>query len=476
MSKKINLEAFDEGGMDELLRTTVEGHRVEPDPGLWKGISRKLLLRELAHFNFTNLSLTARITGTAGLLVVAAALYFLIPGPSPVTPSENSVPVITKSSAAPVNTVPSTTSTSHTPAASVPATTLPVKAGIKTEHVSGKVPVTPNTVAVSPLHAQKQLIYANNTPKQLLTTNPDAGEPGQSLPAAVVAISPVASNVEILSPVTHLVPLGSSLIEVTPQDDTIITISNVYGIARYLVTKPNAAQFFSANFGVSPEMTFYTAPETYSKINVWVNAGLTCHFSRFSLATGLGLGYIYDKGNYQVAYKSNDKVGYYTNVVSYSVGANNEIIYNTVTKDVYDSLVHQNDYRTLNRYAYLQVPLLLGYRLFESGRVSLAFQAGPAVAFLLGSRKSSAVIEYANARVMRIDDNTPSRVKTNWQIWGDLLLEIRMTKRISLYVEPTYKYFFSPAVEQENINFKAPWSMGLGVGLQYNFATKRKNP
>ena len=135
MNKKIDIKAFDEGGMDEFLRSAVEGHRVEPAPGLWKGISRKLLLRELMHFNFTNLSLTARITGAAGLLMIASALYFLIPGPSPVAPYVNTTPVIAKSSTAPVNTVRSTSSTSHTIAATSPATNLPVKASVKAENV-----------------------------------------------------------------------------------------------------------------------------------------------------------------------------------------------------------------------------------------------------------------------------------------------------------------------------------------------------
>lgn len=130
----------------------------------------------------------------------------------------------------------------------------------------------------------------------------------------------------------------------------------------------------------------------------------------------------------------------------------------------------------MNRYAYLQVPLLLGYRLFESRTMSLTFQTGPAISFLLGTRKSSPVIEYTNARIIRIDDNTPSRVTTNWQLWGDLLLEIRMNRKISIYVEPSCKYFLNPMVEQENVRVNAPWSVGLGVGIQFNFAPKKKNP
>ena len=185
---------------------------------------------------------------------------------------------------------------------------------------------------------------------------------------------------------------------------------------------------------------------------------------------------MYDKGSYRAEYKSKDSVGYFTSVISYTIGPDNKIIYNTVTKSVYDSLSHQDDYRTMNRYTYLQIPLLFGYRLFESGRISLSFEAGPAVSFLLASRKSSSEIQYSNARIIRIDDNTPLRLHTNWQLWGDLFLEIRMNKKISLYFEPSCKYFLNPMVEQENVKFKAPWSVGLGIGIQFNFAPKANKP
>jgi hypothetical protein len=49
---------------------------------------------------------------------------------------------------------------------------------------------------------------------------------------------------------------------------------------------------------------------------------------------------------------------------------------------------------------------------------------------------------------------------------------MRLSKQFSLYFEPSMKYFFKPVVEQENTNYKAPLSIGLGVGLQFNFGHK----
>jgi hypothetical protein len=224
-----------------------------------------------------------------------------------------------------------------------------------------------------------------------------------------------------------------------------------------------------------PELAFYSEPDTYKKTNFWLDAALTYHVSRFSIVTGVSLGYVYDEGKYRVEYKSRDSVGYFNEVISYTIGANNEITYNTQTINIYDSLQHQADYRTKNRYSYLQVPLLLGYRFFESRTLSLSFMAGPAISVLLGSRKSDPVIEYENARIIRIDDDTPARIQTNWEIWANLYFEMRMNKMVSLYLEPSFKYYLKPMVTEENVAFKAPWTIGLGVGLQFNFGQKTKS-
>jgi hypothetical protein len=79
MNDESKFRAFDEGRMDELLRQTVEGHRIEPSPGLWKAISRKLLWREISRLNFKNLSTGYWIAGVAGLLVITSVVYMGLP-------------------------------------------------------------------------------------------------------------------------------------------------------------------------------------------------------------------------------------------------------------------------------------------------------------------------------------------------------------------------------------------------------------
>jgi hypothetical protein len=51
-----------------------------------------------------------------------------------------------------------------------------------------------------------------------------------------------------------------------------------------------------------------------------------------------------------------------------------------------------------------------------------------------------------------------------------------MTRQISLYFEPGFKYYLKPMAEQEGVTFKAPLTVGLGVGLQFNFGQKKTRP
>ena len=49
-------------------------------------------------------------------------------------------------------------------------------------------------------------------------------------------------------------------------------------------------------------------------------------------------------------------------------------------------------------------------------------------------------------------------------------------KKLSLYLDPSFKYYLNPVATGENVKFKAPWAIGLGVGLQFNFGQKTTSP
>jgi hypothetical protein len=461
MSDKIKLKAFDDGGADQLLRETMAGHRVEPKPAIWRGISRKLLWTELRHFNFTNLSPKLWLAGTTGLLLIATVLYFGISDDAPGQMSgQISSDLMQKPSSAGIQVAGSST-LSLTPSEQTSHQGTVVTDRLS-HAASPEKPSVPGTVMKNPAKMHTPAPQSKAVDAVLST--------GNEAPA-YEKTSVLSSSTGILNPdagISPVLPLPASLFFI-PLTDTILVFNTPAGIRNVKKSSHAEVQFFSASLGIAPELAFYSEPGDYSKMNFWLNGRVTYNISRFSISTGLGLGYVYDDGQYKAEYLSRDSIGFYNHVTSYTIGTNNEIIYQTQTVTIYDSIQHFGDSRTSNRYAYLQIPLLLGYRFFETNKVSLTFHAGPAVSFLIGSRVSEPDIEYSNARIISVNDETPSRIQTNWQVWANLYLEMRMNKNISLFLEPSFKYYLKPMATQENVEFKAPWTIGLGIGLQFNF-------
>ncbi|MCK9218674.1 MAG: PorT family protein [Bacteroidales bacterium] len=410
--------------LDQLFRETLSNHQVEPRPRLWKEINRKLLWKELTHFNFTNISKTYWFVAIASLILVPTIIW-----------------VIFQSGAA-----------------------SPVARTAENDPSSEVHQIYHSAIPIS----QPARIKTEPSAQKIHQCNSETGVKNEFSSSL-----PVISDVVNIS---RMNTLNSEEIDVLPVPDTILTFYTADGILRIHKGNIPPVHFFSAQLGIQPEVSFYSGESSYSKTNFWINGGLTWHISRFSLATGVGLGYVYDQGIYKIDYKSRDSIGFYNNVISFNVNGGNQIEYITETINVYDSIQHLADDRTNNRYTYIQIPFLLGYRFFESKRVNLTLQAGPAVSFLINTKEADPVINYSNARIIKIDKTTPSRIKTNWQLWANLYLEYQITKKISFYVAPSCQYYLNPMVEQENIHVERPWSVGLGIGVQYNFGQIIRKP
>lgn len=478
MNDEFNNKAGDENLLDDLFRQTLGGQRIEPSAGLWKGISRKLLWRELTRFNFTNLPRAFWAAGGAALVIISGAVYLTLRAPESDLTGQAAkpegmalatmAPVPAARETAMVTTAPAvaTTSPSTKPSGAVsPA----VAAGTKYPAGSPGKRTTGGKTALA------------GTEDQTLENKLSEPDPGMVLPTSSMPAGPVAGtgaaslsdrNAAATS-VTSLLPISVSCLDPVEGADTLIitTPTDIILVNRKAAAPPNG---FSLALGIAPEAAFYKTTSAYTEWNYWMNLGIACNISRFSVRTGVGLGYVFDDGIYRIDYKSKDVVGYFYEVVSYSVNPVNpaDITFHTVKSNVYDSITHIADDRTRDRYTYLQVPLLVGYRVLETSRLGLTLQAGPAVSFLVAEKKALPVIDYPNARIIRVEDDTPERVGINWQVWLNLSLEYRLNRQLSLYAEPYYRYYFNPVVKGENLEAGNPSAFGLGLGIQYHFGSK----
>jgi len=460
MSQPTNNNSGSGKDLDDLFRDTIGQQEFPPSPKVWRNLNWRLLVRELIHFNFINIPKLALVSATGGLVILASLTYWVLqPGgvhaisTQPETPAASVIqPSIQQSSIAQPAEKPVSVSEKLSVRPLTSAKPVP-SASIHPEHgLSSRTLIASNTVIENTLTVSETPIISAET-REVKTTTRDS----------YTGIRP-------------LDPLVFSSFDLGPATDTISFIRSGE-VFKYVREKAPVPSFFSANIGIAPEMALYrSGGVTTQEFNYWANAEIAYHFSRFSVHTGIGLGYTYDEGIYKIRYRSNDSVSFYKEVIGYYTDPvdPSKIIYITRNHAIYDSITHLADDRTRNRYTYLQIPLLLGYDIFETRKFSLSIEAGPAFSFLISQKKAEPLIDIPNGRLILLQDNSPSQQPVNWQLWVRLSIGYQFTKNWGLVIKPYYKYYLtSPAQSTESRNPSAQ-AIGLDVGIQYLFGRKSK--
>jgi len=433
MENNIKYQDDDDRMMDKMFRENLSDHQIEPSSGVWKSINRKLMWKELSHFNFTNLSRLSWIGGACVMVLITVTAYLFIRPGDPSSSTLSSKGIIS---------IPITGSTSLN---------TPVTVPIANPVVEKSSPAT----AVSSSSVSQGIVLSLEEPiaEERLVTEYLESTPSETTLLAFMSSQPAPDLTDGVLTDTLRFPISGN------------------GVLLILKDKIPTPNFYSASLSVLPELSIYNTTGSNSEVNYWMNVGASYHFSRFSVGTGISLGYVFDDGKYLIDYRSKDSIGYYESVVGFTVNPlnPNEISYTTELKNVYDSIQHIADDQTRNRYTYLQIPVLLGYRFMETQRLGITVLAGPAVSFLIGKREAKPYVDYPNARIIRIENNTPNRISTSWQLWLSMRIDYRINKMISVFAEPTYKYTFKAIEIPGEGTFSNANSIGLGIGLQFNF-------
>ncbi|MCX6287041.1 MAG: hypothetical protein NTY96_08000 [Bacteroidetes bacterium] len=459
MSQPSNNNSGSGKNFDDLFRESIGKQEFTPSPGVWKSLNWKLMIRELMQFNFVNIPKLALVSASGGLIIVASLTYWALQSDSKSTTLER--PEIHPE-------------TLVRPSASLNIVSVPTTEPVI---VSEKPAIQTKLSGANPILRAGAPLKRNFAAGALIASN---ARIEKTVPPAEPTTNPVEeNNAETSNPVSFtginsLDPLVFSNFDLSPALDTIsfIRSGEVFKYVRETMPVPS---FFSADIGIAPEMALYRSNgATTKEFNYWANAGIAYHYSRFSIRTGLGLGYTYDEGIYKMQYRSNDSVSFYKEVIGYYPDPSNpsRIIYITRNHAIYDSVTHIADDRTRNRFTYLQIPLLLGYNVFETPRFCLGFEAGPAISFLINERKAQPSIDIPNGRLIKLQDNSPARLSTNWQLWVRLTIEYQFTKHLGLVINPYYKYFLTSPTQSPENGTRTNQAFGLDVGIQYQFGRK----
>lgn len=218
----------------------------------------------------------------------------------------------------------------------------------------------------------------------------------------------------------------------------------------------------------TPEVIFYpddSIPNqrsyTFEATGRWVK-------NDFFIESGLGLSFSSDDGNYAIDYER--FLGSYDDVynVTFDTTESGAVvpIYHTNLVNVYDSIDRYKVEQTKNKYTYLQIPVYIGFQK-EVNRFGWFIKGGPILSILV--HENIPEPDAGNDRILSVDSQMPSRVNSNWQLGFSAGMTYQLSPKVSIAIEPTFRYYLSSQYQRKYISTRHPYSVGLRTGLLFNF-------
>jgi len=282
-------------------------------------------------------------------------------------------------------------------------------------------------------------------------------------------VAPEIQNLSIEKIVVYNIPLQN-------QNTTIVTEKSISDSALFaelappIQLKDDYGKRSNLAFGVfyTPERIYYPGREDQRSNTFDVNG--IYYFSDFLVQSGFGISIVEDMCDYNVNYNKYEIVGSYYEVDSLVFDSinNGNPTYITTLHNVYDSVNRTCESNTINKYSYLRIPLIFGYRK-EFKRFSYFIKGGPVLNILVKSTEPEPYYFASDISVQHIDRQSPGRIKTYWQLYLGVGLTYQLSNRFGLLVEPTASYNLSSIYERNYMTSKRPYSLGIRTGILISF-------
>ena len=232
---------------------------------------------------------------------------------------------------------------------------------------------------------------------------------------------------------------------------------------------PNKNWHISTGIYYSPEWLFNIL-EGDKYVNNFGIEGIF-YMGNYSIRTGAGLSIT--KGTNELLISYNDYLGNYARLDSMTFMWNQQHsdlvpTYYLSNKNVYDSLMKLDNAKIIKQYTYLQVPLILGYDFWRKGSMAIGLRAGPILSILLETRQITGEYEPEKNKIIEINQISPERIQTNWQIMGGINCSFMLSKRLSIELEPEVRYYFNSVYEKSD-NARKPWSAGFRLAFHITY-------
>jgi hypothetical protein len=233
----------------------------------------------------------------------------------------------------------------------------------------------------------------------------------------------------------------------------------------------NMQSRWSTGLWYTPEWIYYPGDSLVRKNGYSLDISVIYQKDQLILRSGIGVSISNDNGDIEIDYEKYDSTGFYYGVSSFSIDPEDpdSPVFNTYVETVFDSVLYTTQEKPENKYTYLQIPLLAGYKVLNHKRISCSLLGGPVLSILINENEQSVTFDDQNANLISIDDNTPVRLKTNWQFMISAGITYQVSNSLGISIEPTYKYYIRSVYEKSIAGSKNPYSLGIRGGLIYTF-------
>jgi hypothetical protein len=223
-------------------------------------------------------------------------------------------------------------------------------------------------------------------------------------------------------------------------------------------------------FHLTPSVIFYDQTPN----NQAYSAEFSFNYTRSSVSirSGIGAGYLQDKGSYKIIFETYDSVGYFLNITSFTIDQGNpgNVTFDFEREAVYDSVPHYELTEKSNSYLYLDVPISVGYNFYHRKRISLGIYAGAKLSFLLYRNEPTVEFSGPPSELITIERQVPARMSTNLRLTAGLDFGYLLTDKVSFHLEPLFEqYINSVYMKQPGFSSGKPYIIGLRAGILFNF-------
>ncbi|MCK4638488.1 MAG: outer membrane beta-barrel protein [Bacteroidales bacterium] len=435
--------------IDKLFRNALGDYEIKPSKNVWKGINATYLKNKFSGINFfkpNKLFIAFAIIG-AGIIIY---IFY------PFSKTNSNIKISHNSEINQINTQNEIKPNLVLNQKESYITTPEPEPSVETTFVDNKS---------DNLSVNNNIVIQNET-KKIVSVLDEKPSDDQKI-IVQKNNSPAISGLQPLNLKSNLVSYHQS----KTKNNLNFGLRNTYQPLPDVRLKDDYARKANLAFGIhfTPGIIIYQSKPNKYDYTFEISANYL--FSKFILQSGIGVSLSGDNGGYEINYERYDSVGYYLNVVSFTVDPVNpdSIILTTKTENVYDSVEHYSISQATNRYTYLQIPLTLSYKIWDFKRISCYLKGGAIFSILLNKYEPEVNFSDSEAKIITIENQTFSRINTNWQFVAGVSFNYRLNNKLILSVEPTYKQYINSVYDKRfNPQAKRPYIIGLRTGLIFN--------